>query len=77
MNLAYQRRFGFPFIIAVRGQRDRAAVLAALTRRFDSPPDAERQAAIAEVVKIAGFRLSALIDDDAASEPGRTGEAGL
>jgi 2-oxo-4-hydroxy-4-carboxy-5-ureidoimidazoline decarboxylase len=63
MNLAYQQRFGFPFIIAVKGQRDRAAILAALTRRFDSTPDAERQIALAEVVKIAGFRLDTLIDD--------------
>jgi 2-oxo-4-hydroxy-4-carboxy-5-ureidoimidazoline decarboxylase len=77
MNLAYQQRFGFPFIIAVKGQRDRAAVLAALTRRFDLPPDAERQAALAEVVKIAGFRLDALVDDEATVEPGRTGEAAL
>jgi 2-oxo-4-hydroxy-4-carboxy-5-ureidoimidazoline decarboxylase len=74
MNLAYQRRFGFPFIIAVKGQRDRAAILAALTRRFETSVEAERQAALAEVVKIAGFRLDALIDDEAA-EPGLGGGA--
>jgi 2-oxo-4-hydroxy-4-carboxy-5-ureidoimidazoline decarboxylase len=77
MNVAYQQRFGFPFIVAVKGQRDRAAILAALTRRFDSAPDAERQAALAEVVKIAAFRLDALIDDEAAVEPGSSGEATL
>jgi len=77
MNLAYQRRFGFPFIIAVKGQRDRAAILAALTRRFDSTLEAERQAALAEVVKIASFRLDALIDDTAVVEPGASGEAAL
>jgi 2-oxo-4-hydroxy-4-carboxy-5-ureidoimidazoline decarboxylase len=77
MNLAYQRRFGFPFIIAVKGQRDRAAILAALTRRFDATAEAERQAALAEVVKIAGFRLDALIDDEAVVEPGASGEAAL
>jgi 2-oxo-4-hydroxy-4-carboxy-5-ureidoimidazoline decarboxylase len=65
MNLAYQRRFGFPFIIAVRGQRDRAAILAALSRRFEQTVEAERETALAEVVKIAGFRLDALIDGDA------------
>jgi 2-oxo-4-hydroxy-4-carboxy-5-ureidoimidazoline decarboxylase len=70
MNLAYQERFGFPFIIAVKGQRDRAAILAALTRRFESTPETERQAALAEVVKIAGFRLDALIDDDAGGAGG-------
>jgi len=72
MNLAYQRRFGFPFIIAVKGQRDRAAILAALTRRFEAAPDAEREAALAEVVKIAGFRLDALIDDHASSGSGQS-----
>jgi 2-oxo-4-hydroxy-4-carboxy-5-ureidoimidazoline decarboxylase len=72
MNLAYQRRFGFPFIIAVKGQRDRAAILAALTRRFEAAPDAEREAALAEVVKIAGFRLDALIEDHAVSGPGQS-----
>jgi 2-oxo-4-hydroxy-4-carboxy-5-ureidoimidazoline decarboxylase len=77
MNLAYQRRFGFPFIIAVKGQRDRAAILAALTRRFDQTPEAERQTALAEVVKIAGFRLDALIDEDATVGAGGRGEAEL
>ena len=77
MNIAYQKRFGFPFIIAVKGQRDRAAILAALTRRFESTQDAEQQAALAEVVKIAGFRLDALIDDEPAVEPGDSGQAGL
>jgi 2-oxo-4-hydroxy-4-carboxy-5-ureidoimidazoline decarboxylase len=77
MNLAYQTRFGFPFIIAVKGQRDRAAILAALTRRFEHTPEAEREAALAEVVKIAGFRLDALIDDDATVVVALGGEAQL
>jgi OHCU decarboxylase len=72
MNLAYHRRFGFPFIIAVRGERDRPAILAALSRRFDSTPDAERQAALAEVIKIASFRLDALIDDGTSAGSGRS-----
>jgi OHCU decarboxylase len=77
MNLAYQKRFGFPFIIAVRGQRDRAAILAALSRRFEQSPEAERETALAEVVKIAAFRLDALIEDDARVGPGLAGEAQL
>jgi 2-oxo-4-hydroxy-4-carboxy-5-ureidoimidazoline decarboxylase len=77
MNVAYQRRFGFPFIIAVKGQRDRAAILAALTHRFESTPAAEREVALAEVVKIAAFRLDALIDEEAIVEPGASGEAAL
>jgi 2-oxo-4-hydroxy-4-carboxy-5-ureidoimidazoline decarboxylase len=77
MNLAYQKRFGFPFIIAVKGQRDRAAILAALSRRFENTPEVERETALAEVVKIAGFRLDALIDDDARVGAERGGEAQL
>jgi 2-oxo-4-hydroxy-4-carboxy-5-ureidoimidazoline decarboxylase len=77
MNLAYQTRFGFPFIIAVKGQRDRAAILAALSRRFEQTPEAERETALAEVVKIAGFRLDALIDDDARVGAGLGGEEQL
>ncbi|MBW4022530.1 MAG: 2-oxo-4-hydroxy-4-carboxy-5-ureidoimidazoline decarboxylase [Proteobacteria bacterium] len=74
MNLAYRKRFGFPFIVAVKGQPDRAAILAALTRRFEQTPEAERQSALAEVLKIAGFRIDALVDD-ARVGPGRGGEA--
>lgn len=61
LNAAYRARFGFPFIIAVRGQRDRAAILAALTARVRHSPDEEMAAALAEVAKIARFRLDDLI----------------
>ena len=57
LNAEYQARFGFPFIIAVRGPRDRAAILAALRARLDRAREAECLAAIAEVGKIAWFRL--------------------
>jgi 2-oxo-4-hydroxy-4-carboxy-5-ureidoimidazoline decarboxylase len=60
-NADYRARFGFPFIIAVRGQRDRAAVLAALCARLQNSPEQERAAALAEVAKIARFRLDDLI----------------
>ncbi|GAB0116947.1 hypothetical protein Acid7E03_10190 [Acidisoma sp. 7E03] len=63
LNAAYLERFGFPFIIAVRGQRDRRAILAALRQRLGHPPEIERQAALGEVVKIAGFRLDGLIEE--------------
>jgi OHCU decarboxylase len=61
LNLAYRERFGFPFIIAVRGQRDRAAILAALTGRLAHDAPTELAAALAEVAKIARFRLDDLI----------------
>ena len=62
LNSAYRVRFGFPFIIAVRGQRDRAAILAALSQRIQHSPAQEMAAALAEVAKIARFRLDDLID---------------
>ena len=61
LNTAYRTRFGFPFIIAVRGQRDRAAILAALSARVRHAPEQEMTAALAEVAKIARFRLDDLI----------------
>jgi 2-oxo-4-hydroxy-4-carboxy-5-ureidoimidazoline decarboxylase len=63
LNRTYKDRFGFPFIIAVRGQRDRIAILAALSRRVKNTPDQELTIALAEVAKIARFRLEDLITD--------------
>jgi 2-oxo-4-hydroxy-4-carboxy-5-ureidoimidazoline decarboxylase len=61
-NWLYRQRFGFPFIIAVRGQRDQAAILAALEARTNNSEKEEIDTAIAEVAKIAWFRLSDLIE---------------
>lgn len=61
LNHAYRARFGFPFIIAVRGQRDRAAIVAAVQSRVRNLPEQERATALAEVAKIARFRLQDLI----------------
>ena len=58
LNADYRARFGFPFIIAVRGQRDRAAILAALSARLRNSLDQERAAALAEVSEITRFRLN-------------------
>jgi 2-oxo-4-hydroxy-4-carboxy-5-ureidoimidazoline decarboxylase len=64
LNRAYRARFGFPFIIAVRGQRNRDAILAALQSRMRNSPEQERTAALAEVAKIARFRLNDLIAEN-------------
>jgi 2-oxo-4-hydroxy-4-carboxy-5-ureidoimidazoline decarboxylase len=64
LNRAYRARFGFPFIIAVRGQRERGAILAALQSRLRHPPEQERATALAEVAKIARFRLHDLIAEN-------------
>jgi len=59
-NRVYREVFGFPFIIAVRGQKDRRAILAALDARLRNTKEAERAIALAEVNTIARFRLEDL-----------------
>lgn len=56
-NNLYTFRFGFPFIMAVRGQT-KVTILAAMTERTEQPVDQEFAKALAEVEKIAAFRLS-------------------
>lgn len=56
LNAAYRARFGFPFIIAVRG-RDRAGILEEFERRLAREPAAEREAALTEIGTITRMRL--------------------
>lgn len=56
LNQAYSQRFGFPFIMAVRGQT-RSSIRAALWKRLGEEPEAELKRALEEVYKIARFRL--------------------
>lgn len=58
LNAAYRERHGFPFIIAVGGQRDLDAIMAAAERRVANAPEEERRAALLEVEKIAVLRLA-------------------
>lgn len=58
-NAAYNARFGFPFIMAVKGLT-RADILAAFQARLANDPDTEFAAAIAQIHRIAGFRLADL-----------------
>jgi OHCU decarboxylase len=58
-NAAYGERFGFPFIIAVKGLA-RAEILAALEARATSDPAAEFRTALDQVHKIARLRLEAM-----------------
>jgi OHCU decarboxylase len=56
LNDAYRGRFGFPFIMAVKG-KSKADILAAFQRRLASDADAEAKTALAEVDRIAALRL--------------------
>jgi 2-oxo-4-hydroxy-4-carboxy-5-ureidoimidazoline decarboxylase len=56
LNAAYDRRFGFPFIICVR-LTDKAGILAAMEKRLANPEEMELATALEEVGKIVWLRL--------------------
>lgn len=60
LNEAYRSRFGFPFIMAVKG-RSRAEILQAFERRIGNDPQTEFAAALAEIERIALLRLQDLL----------------
>lgn len=59
LNLDYLARFGHPFIVAVAGLT-RGHILRAFAERVGNDPAAEFATAIAQIHRIAGFRLAAL-----------------
>ena len=61
LNARYRERFGFPFIVAVRGL-DRETILRQFRQRIDNDPETERTTAMAEVIKIARARVEDLFD---------------
>lgn len=63
LNQAYGERFGFPFVIAVRGL-GRQDIIAALEHRLAQTPAQEFAEALAQIDRIAGFRLQAKIAED-------------
>ena len=60
LNEAYRARFGFPFIMAVKG-KTKADILAAFQRRLGNDADAETKTALAEIDRIAEFRLKDIL----------------
>lgn len=62
LNDAYRQRFGFPFVMAVKGA-GKAAILAGFEERLGNGLDAERARALREIAKIAAFRLADLVTD--------------
>lgn len=65
-NDAYKKRFGFPFILAVRNAT-KYTVLAALAGRVKNTKEAELVTAMQQVHKIAWMRLLAKIDSSDAA----------
>ncbi len=62
LNAAYNARFGFPFILAVRGPRGlglgKTEIIATLARRLDNHPDFERAECLRNIHRIAEIRLN-------------------
>ena len=64
LNAAYRSKFGFPFIIAVRG-RSRPEIGAAFERRLENDVDTELGAAIDEIAAITRMRMDKLFGPSA------------
>jgi 2-oxo-4-hydroxy-4-carboxy-5-ureidoimidazoline decarboxylase len=60
LNARYNEKFGFPFILAVRGY-DRHGIIAEFARRVENSPEVELQTCINQIHRIAQFRLDDLV----------------
>lgn len=62
LNAAYNARFGWPFILAVRGPRGlgltRAQIIETFARRLENHPDFERAECLRNIHRIAEIRLN-------------------
>ncbi|MDR2335526.1 MAG: 2-oxo-4-hydroxy-4-carboxy-5-ureidoimidazoline decarboxylase [Burkholderiaceae bacterium] len=62
LNADYNQRFGFPFILAVRGPRGvglpKQEIIDTFARRLDNHPDFERAEALRNIHRIAEIRLN-------------------
>jgi OHCU decarboxylase len=61
LNTRYSAKFGFPFILAVKGQ-DRGDILRDFARRVEQDRPTEFAEALRQVARIARFRLETLIE---------------
>ena len=58
LNARYRERFGFPFVIAVKGLSP-ADIVATMRSRLERTQAAEHDEALEQIGRIAGFRLDA------------------
>jgi 2-oxo-4-hydroxy-4-carboxy-5-ureidoimidazoline decarboxylase len=63
LNAGYRDKFGFPFIIAVRGLT-RGKIIEQMEQRLGNTPEQERAACMREIGRIARLRLDALLTTD-------------
>ncbi|HEY4317105.1 MAG TPA: 2-oxo-4-hydroxy-4-carboxy-5-ureidoimidazoline decarboxylase [Herbaspirillum sp.] len=60
LNDAYNGKFGFPFIVAVRGHT-RDSILALMAQRLQNANETEIRQALHQIYRIAAFRLEDII----------------
>lgn len=60
LNTQYNEKFGFPFILAVRGY-DRHGIIDNFSQRVENDRDTELRTSLEQIHRIAGFRLHDLI----------------
>ncbi|MFC7513638.1 2-oxo-4-hydroxy-4-carboxy-5-ureidoimidazoline decarboxylase [Herbaspirillum sp. GCM10030257] len=57
LNNRYNEKFGFPFVIAVKGH-NRQSILQNFERRLANERDVEAKECIEQIIRIGGFRLA-------------------
>jgi 2-oxo-4-hydroxy-4-carboxy-5-ureidoimidazoline decarboxylase len=57
LNQAYQKKFNFPFIVAVKNHT-KASIFEAFQQRLENSVEVERERAIAEIIQISRLRLA-------------------
>jgi OHCU decarboxylase len=62
LNAAYQEKFGFPMVVAVR-EHTKASIFAQAKARLAKPRDQELAHALDQIFRIAGLRLRELVAD--------------
>lgn len=62
LNDSYRAKFGFPFILAVKG-RNAAEILTIFAQRLGNARDVELREALAQIARISEFRLAELVED--------------
>lgn len=60
LNARYGEKFGFPFILAVRGH-SRQSIIAEFRRRIEFTPEQEQQESLRQIYRIGLFRLQDLV----------------
>jgi beta-ureidopropionase / N-carbamoyl-L-amino-acid hydrolase len=68
LNADYNAKFGFPFILAVRGPRgtglDKAEIISTFSRRLGHHPDFERDECLRNIHRIAEIRLADKVGEE-------------